>query len=78
MSSVASELRPGFRRPSGDVERWFGGRWDTQSCARSETFGFETRLRVLRDDGFVVIMIKGPLGRICSCADESENGCDGR
>jgi hypothetical protein len=36
-----------------------GGRCDTQSCTRRETFGFETRLWVLRDAGFVVIMIVG-------------------
>lgn len=41
----------------------FGGRCETQSWTRRLTLGFEIRLRVLREDGFVVIMMTGPVGR---------------
>lgn len=37
-----------------------GGRWETQSWTRRETLGLERRLRVFRDNGFVVIIMVGP------------------
>lgn len=36
-----------------------GGRWETQSWTSKETFGLEIRLWVLREEGFVVIIIVG-------------------
>lgn len=36
-----------------------GGRWDTQSCTRSDTRGFDNRWLVLRDAGLVVMMMVG-------------------
>lgn len=78
ISSAAKELRPAFRRPSGlagRAELLFGGRAETQSWTRRETLGFETRLRVLREEGFVVMIITGPEGRVVV---EVVNGCDAR
>lgn len=64
MSREASELEPGFRRPSGDVERFvLGGRWETQSWTRRLTLGFDKRLSVFLDEGFVVMIMIGPDGR---------------
>jgi len=36
-----------------------GGRWETQSWTRRETLGFEIRLMVFLEEGFVVITIVG-------------------
>lgn len=36
-----------------------GGRWDTQSWTRRETWGLEIRLRVFLEEGLVVIIIVG-------------------
>jgi hypothetical protein len=36
-----------------------GGRCETQSWTRSETCGFDTRLSVFLEEGFVVIIIVG-------------------
>ena len=36
-----------------------GGRWETQSWTRSDTCGFEIRLRVFLEEGLVVIIIVG-------------------
>lgn len=36
-----------------------GGRCETQSWTRRETLGFETRLSVFLEEGFVVIIIVG-------------------
>lgn len=68
INRLASEEEPGFRRPSGDWLRavFVGGRCETQSWTRSDTFGFESRLSVLRDAGLVVIIMIGPAGR---CGD---------
>lgn len=49
---VGEGERPGWLR--------VGGRWDTQSWTRRETSGLSVRLRVLREDGGVVMMIVGP------------------
>lgn len=47
-------------RSPADIRRLVvGGRWDTQSCTRSETCGFDIRLRVFLEEGFVVIIIVG-------------------
>jgi len=43
----------------------FGGREETQSCTRRDTFGLLRRLRVFLEVGFVVMMILGPGGRFC-------------
>ena len=37
-----------------------GGRWETQSWTRRETFGLDIRFKVFFDAGFVVMMIVGP------------------
>lgn len=55
------------RAPAGFGPR-VGGRWETQSWTRRETRGFESRCRVLRDEGLVVIIIVG----------SEENGVEGR
>jgi hypothetical protein len=36
-----------------------GGRCETQSWTRRETLGFETRLSVFLEEGFVVIIMVG-------------------
>lgn len=75
MRMVASELRPGFRRPSGEMEREFvGGRWETQSWTRRETEGLESRFTVFFEDGLVVMIMVGPEGR----AFVEGNGWEGR
>lgn len=72
-SRVARELRccSGKAVDGGDEESVVcavGGRWETQSWTRRETFGFETRLCVLRDAGLVVMIMVG----------EEVNGVNGR
>ena len=78
ISNAANELRPAFRRPSGlagRAELLFGGRAETQSCTSNETLGLETRFRVFREEGFVVMIITGPEG---SAVVEFVNEFDGR
>jgi hypothetical protein len=39
-----------------------GGRWETQSCTRSETWGFVRRLAIFLEAGLVVITMTGSEG----------------
>jgi hypothetical protein len=66
-SNAASEDREASgggepaRSPAAAEPRRFvvGGRCETQSWTRSETCGFEIKLRVFLEEGFVVIIIVG-------------------
>ena len=80
-SKLASELpcaRGGGEpsRPSSwpvPVALVVAGRCEIQSWTRRETFGFERRLEVLRDDGLVVIIMVG-----FTDVDVEENGVEAR
>ena len=50
------------------------GRCEIQSWTRRETLGLEMRLEVLRDEGFVVMMMVG----FKEDEGEGENGVEGR
>lgn len=69
------------RLASGDEARGFegGGRTDTQSCTSSETLGFASKLIVFREEGLVVIIIMGPLGKeVGEGLSDVSNACDSR
>lgn len=76
MSIWARELRgpPVGLRSRSAPERVFGGREETQSWTRSETFGLLRRLEVFFEEGFEVITIAGPGGRV----EVEGKGCEGR
>ena len=60
-------------RPWADEERFVvAGRWEAQSWTRSETAGLERRLEILREVGFVVIIIVGEE------VEEEEEGVGGK
>lgn len=75
ISIWARELRapPAGLRSRSPPDRVFGGREETQSCTRRETLGFESRLEVFFDEGFEVMMIVGPGGRV----EVEGNECEG-
>ena len=61
-SSSASDPERGFGRVGeGERAAWsrVGGRWDTQSCTSSETWGLLARLWVFCDECGVVMMMVG-------------------
>ena len=82
-SNEASELpcaRGGGEPSRGSDAEGFAvaGRWEAQSWTRRETLGLERRLDVLRDEGFVVMIMVGFEWRLDDVDVVEVKGVEGR
>ena len=71
----------GLRSRSEVEDKFVGGRAETQSWTRRLTLGFWRRLIVFLDDGFEVIITRGPEGGSWVGVvgeEEGGKGCEGR